>query len=122
MKTFDEFLTEAKPPKPDALQTVTNNLQRKYPGLKLTTSDNPNGIRIHGMHFPRQEQGKGKGSRTLKILSGFADRHDRQIRLSPEAEPGNQGRLVKFYKKSGFKKDPNSTMNTYVRMPKTKKK
>jgi hypothetical protein len=120
MKTFEQFIAEAKPPKPDALQNVTNNLQRKYPGLKLTTSDNPSGIRIHGMHFPRQEQGKGKGSRTLKILSSFADRYDRPIRLSPEAEPGKQGRLVKFYKKSGFKKDPNSTMNTYVRTPQRK--
>lgn len=122
MKTFDEFLSEANPPKPDAFKTVTTNVQRKYPGLKLTASDNPNGIRIHGMHFPKKDQGKGKGTRTLEILGGYADHQQKPIRLSPEAEPGKQGSLVKFYKRSGFKKDPKSTMNTYVRMPKTKKK
>lgn len=116
MKTFEEFLNEANQPKPDAVETVRKNLERKHhPHLKLSVSDNPRGIRIHGIHVDSKHQNKGTGSHVMKNLANVADKLKKRTLLSPESEPGQERRLRRFYKRFGFEKDPKSTMNTYVR-------
>jgi GNAT superfamily N-acetyltransferase len=117
MKSFKEFLAEANEPKPDALKTITRNWEKKHKGLTAQASLTPSGaIRLHNIFVPKSKQGKGIGSRFMKGLGRYADKTQKQTRLSQSAEPGRERDLSRFYRKFNFKKDRNTT-DTYVRNP-----
>lgn len=115
MKTFKEFIAEANKPKPDALDKITRNNERMHSGLVYKASYTPSGdIRLHAMHTP--EPGKGLGGRLMKGLKLHADKTKRNIRLSPSAQPGREGDLLRFYRRHEFKKVKDS--DTMIREPK----
>lgn len=114
MKTFKQFITEANKPKPDAIKTITKNNERMHPGLVYNASYTPSGdIRLHAIHTP--EPGKGLGSKLLRGLKFHADKTQKNIRLSPSAQPGREGDLLRFYRRHGFKKIKDS--DTMIREP-----
>ena len=73
MRTFQEFVSEAKAPKPDALDAIQRNTKRRTPGMKYvvhtTSSDD---IRVDNIEVPENQRGKGIGGRTFKGLHSFA--------------------------------------------------
>jgi hypothetical protein len=99
MKTFKQFISEAKSRKPDYLDTMSRNMERQR-GVKVQASENPHGIRVHGIHVDSEQQGKGHGSWAIKNLKNLRKR----LVLSQSAKPGREGDLRRFYRKHEFKR------------------
>jgi GNAT superfamily N-acetyltransferase len=102
MKTFEQFITEANPPKPNALETISRNVERKH-GMKFfATPYHGNDIRLHSIEVPKEKRGQGIGTRALRGLTKFADKTGRRIVLSPAPEKGKKEKLNRFYRSFGF--------------------
>lgn len=126
MKTFNQFLIEAKPPKEDAHKTMTRNWERR-PGHKglnvyITKSETPYGphYKIHDLFIPPHLRGKGVGTKVMKGATKMADKSGATMSLNQAPEKGYKGRLKKFYK--GFNFVPNkgknkdfTTTDSYIR-------
>lgn len=125
MKTYSEFLFEAKQAKPskEVMNTISKNYERKYKGAKLDTSiDSSGDIRLNNIWLPHEHRNKGIGSRIMKGLSNYADRQNKKITLSQAPERGKKAKLEKFYKSHGFvsnrgKNRDFSTKDTHIRNP-----
>ena len=128
MKTFSEFITEAKearPPK-EVLAKIDKAYARKHPGTNVDVShDNKSGdLRINQLFVPPDKQGKGIGSRAMKGLGTYANNQKKRITLNQAPDPGKKAKLAKFYKSHGFQKNSGrkrdfSTRDTDIRNPQT---
>lgn len=126
MKTFSEFITEAKearPPK-EVLAKIDRAYGRKYPGTNVDVSHNEKSgdLRINQLFVPPNQQGKGIGTRVMRGLTKYADRQNKRITLTQDPDPGKKAKLAKFYKSHGFKKNSGrnrdfSTRDTDIRNP-----
>lgn len=125
MKTFKEFLAEAKPPKPDAYHTISKNWERKPQVKKFNvTMGNRGDLRVHGVEVKSDSRRQGIGSRIFKGFNRYADSVGKRITLTPQAERGYKGKLDKFYRIHGFvpNKGRNkdfSVSDTMIRNPRT---
>jgi GNAT superfamily N-acetyltransferase len=123
MKTFKQFISEAKAPDSDALHTITKNYERRYPGMKfVVTRGNYGDLRVHSLEVPKHQRRQGIGSRAMKGLTKYADNTNKRITLSQQPEPRYKGKLQKFY--SNFEFKPNKGRNkdftvsdTHIRNP-----
>lgn len=134
MKTFSQFLEEAKAAKPDSMKTISRNWERRpgYKGLNLyATRSNLGGSgthdEIHDLFVPKSLRGKGVGERILRGLTRHADNAGATMSLSQSPEPGFKKKLSDFYKRHGFvpNKGRNKsfvTRNTHIRYPKSDSK
>lgn len=126
MKTYQQFIQEARAPKPDALETISKNLQRRTPGMKFQAYPSHSGdIGLHSIEVPKEKQGQGIGSHALKNLNKFADKQNKRVTLTPQADKGKKAKLDKFYKRFGFKPNKGrnkdfTTRDTFIRSPKKK--
>jgi GNAT superfamily N-acetyltransferase len=124
MKTYQQFIQEAKLPKSDALETIGRNLQKRTPGMKFHATPSQTGdIRLHSIEVPKERRNQGIGSHALENITGFADRQNKRVTLTPEAEKGKKAKLDKFYKRFGFKSNKGrnkdfSVSDTRIREPK----
>jgi predicted GNAT family acetyltransferase len=128
MKTFSQFLLEAKAksPKPDALETIQKNTKRATPGMKYvvhtTSSDD---IRVDNIEVPENQRGKGIATRRLKGLGNYADKTGKNISLTPVAKPGYDEKLTKMYQGLGYQtrtsSDKIAGADTMIRKPKAKR-
>jgi GNAT superfamily N-acetyltransferase len=124
MKTYQQFIQEAKLPKSDALETIGRNLEKRTPGMKFHATPSQTGdIRLHSIEVPKEKQGQGIGSRALKGLTTFADKQNKRVTLTPQADKGKKGKLEKFYQRFGFKPNKGrnkdfSVSDTRIREPK----
>ena len=128
MKTFNQFIGEAKearPPK-EVLAKIDKAYGRKYPGTNIDVShDNKSGdLRINQLFVPPDKQGKGIGSRAMKGLGTYANYQKKRITLNQDPDPGKKAKLAKFYKSHGFEKNSGrkrdfTTRDTYIRNPQT---
>ena len=126
MKTFSQFIAEAKearPPK-EVLAKIDKAYGRKYPGTNVDVShDNKSGdLRINQLFVPPDKQGKGIGSRAMKGLRTYADKQKKRITLNQAPDPGKKAKLAKFYKSHGFEKNSGrkrdfTTRDTHIRNP-----
>lgn len=105
MKTFNQFILEAKPPKEDAHKTMTRNWERR-PGHKglniyITKSETPHGpqYRVHDLFVPPHLRGKGIGTRVMDGATKMADNIGASMSLNQAPE---KGKLQKFYKGFDF--------------------
>jgi len=128
MKTFSQFLQEAKEAKPpkEVLNKISRAYGRKYRGVNVDVShdDMSGNIRVNQLWVPPHLQGGGIGTRVMKGLGKYADKTGKNITLNQEPDPGKKGKLAKFYKSHGFrpnrgKKRDFSTTDTYIRNPNT---
>lgn len=123
MKTYRQFIEEAKQPKPDAPETIGKNLERRTPGMKVHVYSSQTGdIKLHSLEVPKEKRNQGVGSHALKNLTAFADRQNKRVTLTPEAEKGKKAKLDKFYKRFGFKSNRGrsrdfSVSDTMIRNP-----
>jgi GNAT superfamily N-acetyltransferase len=124
MKTYQQFIQEAKLPKSDALETIGRNLQKRTPGMKFHATPSQTGdIRLHSIEVPKEKQGQGIGSKALKGLTTFADKQNKRVTLTPQADKGKKGKLEKLYQRFGFKPNKGrnkdfSVSDTRIREPK----
>lgn len=127
MKTFQEFITEAKAkePKPDALETIQRNTKRRTPGMKYVVHTTSSGdIRVDNIEVPENQRGKGIATRTFERLHKYADRIGKNVSLTPVAKPGYEEKLDKMYRKLGYQdrtpSDKIAGADTMIRKPKNK--
>lgn len=108
MKTFNQFLAEAKPPKPDAEKTMTRNWERRpsHSGLRIyiTKSETPHGphYKVHDLFVPPHLRGQGVGSRIMKGATKIADKNKGSMSLNQAPEKGKKTALRRFYAGFGF--------------------
>jgi len=79
---------------------------------------------IH-LHTPVEKRGQGGASRLMRQITAVADAHDTEIRLEPVPEidsPLDRKRLVKFYKKYGFRWGSLWEDQIMIRKPRRKRK
>ena len=126
MKTFKEFLEEAKAPKPDALETIQRKTKGRTPGMKYVVHTTSSGdIRVDNIEVPENQRGKGIAKRTFKGLHKYADKIGKNVSLTPVAKPGYKEKLDKMYRNLGYRdrtpSDKIAGADTMIRAPKEKK-
>lgn len=100
MKTFKEFMCESQ----EVLDKIGSAWQRKHPGMKFhSTMGNQGDIRLHAIEVPKEKRGQGIGTRAMKGLTNYADKQQKRVTLTPQADKGKKGKLEKFYKSFAFK-------------------
>ena len=103
MKTYSQFISEAKEPKPDAHTTIGRKYERKYPGMVARVVSNRQGdARVDSLKVPKELRGQGIGSKFMTNLTKSADSQGKRIILSQDPEPGYKNKLDTFYKRFGF--------------------
>ena len=126
MKTFAQFIAEAKEPKPphEVLNKISRAYGRKHRGVNVDASHSSKtgNIRVNQLWVPPDQQGKGIGTRVMKGLGKYADKTGKKITLNQDPDPGKKAKLQKFYKSHGFQANKGkskdfSTKDTYIRHP-----
>lgn len=80
-------------------------------GLKtVAIQERGNDLILDTIIVGKENQGKGLGSKAMQMLTTYADRHGKRIILTPATRDPHHGttsrtRLVKFYKRFGFKEN-----------------
>jgi GNAT superfamily N-acetyltransferase len=128
MKTFTQFIAEAKEARPphEVLNKISRAYSRKHRGVNVDASHSKktDNIRLHNIWIPPSERNKGIGGRIMKGLGKYADKQGKKITLNQAPEPGKKKKLSDFYKKHGFqankgKSKDHSTTDTHIRHPNT---
>jgi hypothetical protein len=115
MKTYKQFILEARPPKSDAAETIAKNLERKHKGnLIFKVSTTPGGVVVHNLYA--KNKGEGTGTASMNTLHKFADRHGKSVRLTQSPEPGKERDLRRFYRRLGYK-PVDELDGPYIRTP-----
>jgi len=115
VRTFKEFLSEAKEAKSDAGKTITRNWERKHKGMTARFKEKEDNVHLGDVWLPPHSRGKGIGNRFVKGLSNYASRQGKSISLRAEPEKGQEDRLHKFYSNAGFERQGDS--NKYIKRP-----
>lgn len=116
-------MSEAREPKPDALDKIQRNTRRATPGMKYVVhTTNTDDIRVDNIEVPENQRGKGVATRAFKGLHNYANKINKNVSLTPVAkDKSNQGRLEKYYKKLGYRKrrktDKIAGADTMIRRP-----
>lgn len=128
MKTFSQFIAEAKearPPK-EVLNKISKAYGKKHRGVNVDAShsDKSGDISLNKIWLPPEKRNQGIGGRIMKGLTKYADKQGKRITLSQEPEPGKKKKLDDFYKKHGFEANKGrnkdfTTRDTHIRNPKT---
>jgi len=128
MKTFSQFLQEAKEAKPpqEVLNKISRAYGKRYRGVNVDAShdDRSGDIRLNNIWIPPDQRNQGIGSRAMKGLTQYADRQRKRITLNQAPEPRKKAKLAKFYQSHGFQSNRGrnrdfSTRDTYIRNPNT---
>lgn len=124
MKTFKQFLEEAREPKPDALEKIVKNTKRATPGMKYVVhTTNTDDIRVDNIEVPPEHRGKGIAKRRFKGLHAYADKIGKNVSLTPVAKKGFKGKLNDLYRRFGYRKrratDKIAGADTMIRTPNT---
>ena len=128
MKTFSQFLEEAKEAKPpqEVLNKISRAYGKKHRGVNVDAShsDKSGNIRLHNIWIPPEKRSQGIGGRIMKGLSKYADKQGKRITLNQAPEKGKKEKLAKFYKSHGFQANKGrnkdfTTRDTHIRNPRT---
>ena len=125
MKTYSQFIKEAKEAKPpqEVLNKISRAYGRKHKGVNVDTShsEKTGNIRVNQLWVPPNQQGKGIGTRVMKGLGKYADKTSKKITLNQDPDKGKEKKLAGFYKSHGFEanKGDSSTRDTHIRNPKS---
>lgn len=125
MKTFNQFIGEAKESKPtkEVLAKIDKAYGRKYPGTNVDVShnDKTGNLRVNQLFVPPKQREKGKriGTRVMKGLTKYADKQGKKITLNQDPDKGMKKKLDDFYKSHGFEVNSGdlSTRDTHIRNP-----
>nr|WP_319265278.1 LPD23 domain-containing protein [uncultured Draconibacterium sp.] len=81
-----------------------NQMEEKYPGLKLFLGGRNDILKLSEIQLPKEQQGKGTGTQVMNEITNWADKNDLTVTLTPSTDYGatSVARLKRFYKRFGF--------------------
>jgi predicted GNAT family N-acyltransferase len=122
-KTIDAFADvleqkaeEAKPK--DKIDLLVDKLKEKYGvTLDLSESKSTDIINLSRIVLPKQDRGKGIGTKVMLDIIRYADENNKRITLTPSKDFGGTSvsRLIDFYKKFGFVENKNRYKDFTIR-------
>ena len=79
------------------------SLRDRHPAVLVGAREDSRSITLDKLIVPGGSRGRGLGSALMRDLVAYADRHGKQVRLTPSgAYGGAPRRLVRFYARFGF--------------------
>ena len=84
------------------IQNLVASLKAQYPGLELFVSQTVRDVHVHEIKVPPDNRGQGIGTKVMQAIQGYAQSVGLPVTLSPQPEPRQKARLLKFYKSLGF--------------------
>ena len=104
MKTYKQFIVEAKPPKPDALQTIGDNLRKRTPGMKfIATKDRIGDIRLNSIEVPKEKRGEAPITANFDTALQASQYRALMLSKTQGAKPSMPpGQLLKTKEKEAF--------------------
>ncbi len=82
---------------------VVQALRDRHPDVMLCAHEDQRSITLERLIVPYGSRGRGLGSALIRDLVAYADRHGKQVRLTPSgAFGGSPRRLAAFYERFGF--------------------
>jgi GNAT superfamily N-acetyltransferase len=90
------------------IESIETKLLSKYPLKSLHIIEDTNTIILSTVIFDKENQNQGNGTNLMNDLCNYADRLNKEIRLTPAIKDLHHGttsqtRLIKFYQRFGFK-------------------
>ena len=93
----------------DEVDAFAQTVRDKHPGLQLDYffDDQTNTLNVARIIVPKDQRNQGIGTAVMQELLDFAKRKGLKTVLTPEPlmERGNKGKLDRFYKRLGFKRN-----------------
>lgn len=122
MKTFDFFMSEAKS-HVEVVRTMSRNWNRNNPGSNFNVQYRPGEkhyLYLGLIDVDKKSRGAGKGSRFVKGITKYADKHNLPVSVKPVHEPGYKRKLRNFYSRHGFEdnRSKNIAPHPLIRTPK----
>ena len=82
---------------------LVQELRERHPSVLLGAREDARSITLDRLIVPTDRRGHGVGSALMRDLVAYADRHGKQVRLTPSgAFGGLPRRLGRFYARFGF--------------------
>lgn len=99
-----DFLTESE------LNTFADGVKNSLGLKQFALIEKGDEIILSSLMIDKSKQGQGLGSKAMQMLTDYADQHNKRIVLTPGTRSVIDGttsrnRLVKFYKRFGFKEN-----------------
>ena len=129
MKSFQQFIKEAKEKSHDeVMKKITTNWNRNNPGSNFNVQYRPSKdknkdhIYLGLIDVKPEERSAGKGTRFVRGLRNYADKHNLPVSVKPVPEKGYEDRLNSFYVKHGFEDNKSKEIAPHpmIRNPKNK--
>ena len=85
------------------ISSLTAELEREHPGLKLNLIDGRNAVTLSRIVLPQEQRNAGTGTAIMQRVVEWADANAKVLALTPSSDfGGNKKRLTQFYKRFGF--------------------
>lgn len=123
MKTFSQFLLEAKEKSHDeAIKSISKNWDRRSPHSNYNVQFRTEPKKHIYLGLIDVEHGKrraGKGTRFVRGITKYADKHNLPVSVKPVPEKGYEDKLKSFYIKHGFEdnEDKDIAPHPMIRKP-----
>ena len=130
MRTFDEFLSEAKKSHEEVAKDISRNWERNNPGSKFNVQFRPgkenNGkehLYVGLIDVNKKKRRGGLGSRFVRGVTNYADKHNLPVSVKPVPEKGFKKKLDTFYRKHEFEDNPTREIAPHpmIRYPRKQK-
>jgi GNAT superfamily N-acetyltransferase len=93
---------------------VGRALRDRHPSVLLGVREDARSVTLERLIVPGDRRGRGLGSALMRDLVAYADRHGKQVRLTPSgAFGGAPRRLAGFYARFGFVPDEGADRGMY---------
>lgn len=108
MRAF-EFLTES-------LETFADQVKNSLGLKQFILVDKSGDIELSSLIVDKAKQGEGLGTKAMRRLIDYADKHGKRIILTPGIQDSYHGttsrdRLIRFYKQFGFKENKGRSLD-----------
>ncbi len=100
LKSLKDFAFGLKPS--SKLDELVRQLKSSFLGLDLYVYETLKTIHVSRINVPKDQRGKGIGSKVLTALKDYARQVSKPLVLVPEAERGKKQALEDFYKSNDF--------------------
>lgn len=125
MKTFREFILEAKEKSHDeAIGAISKKWDRRDSNsqynVQYRETPKPH-VYIGYINVDKKRRRQGEGSRFVRGITRYADKHKLPVSVKPVADKGYEDKLKSFYSKQGFKDNKDKDIpHPMIRKPKNK--
>lgn len=92
----------------ESIDYFAQSIKEKLGLKEFRLHERGNDIFLNMIIVDQEKQGSGAGTQAMKLLTDYADKNQKRIILTPGLQDSSHGttsrsRLVKFYKRFGFK-------------------